>query len=92
MKAEGFVRGQKRTVNGFAWYCQIPGVSWATAPDDDGNVWELYHTDGPSWWLMGPDYSERNASNRLRPAMEYAAKYLQRWRDAVSPAGTPAER
>jgi hypothetical protein len=89
MKAEDFIRGQKRTVDGFSWYCQIPGISWATAPDDDGDVWELYHTDGPSWWLMGPDYSERNMSVKLRWAMENAVKYLRRWQEENATPNEP---
>lgn len=44
-----FVRGVKRTRDGVVWFCQNAGSRWATE-----SGWELYYTEGPSWWLFGP--------------------------------------
>lgn len=70
-----FRRDVKMTRAGITWYCQLAGISWATAPKGEGG-WELFFTDGPEWWLLGPDYSERRAAAKLRPAMDCAAKKI----------------
>lgn len=72
MTREPFQRKAKVTRANVTWYCQVPGVSWATAPKSE-NGWELFYSDGPAWWLLGPDYSEEQAGSKLRPAMDWAA-------------------
>ena len=59
---------------GYTWYCQTPGTRWATDPIIG---WELYYTDGPSWWLIGPDGSETDMCTRkVKEAMVRAFDYV----------------
>lgn len=60
---------------GLTWYCQSPGVCWKTDPQIG---WELYYTDGPSWWLITSDGAEIDMGTRkLKEAMSTA--YLEEW-------------
>lgn len=75
------------SVNGFdyeAWHLIRAGITWYRqgsgkyVPDPIWGEWELYYTDGPSWWLFGPDYSEINmCTRRVKEAMIEAAPYVK---------------
>jgi hypothetical protein len=68
-----FRTNHKMTRAGLTWFCQTPGIRWETAPDG----WQLFLTDGPSWYLMGlggnlgPEI--RLDTIRLKEAMDRAA-------------------
>jgi hypothetical protein len=69
-----FIYGKSMTRGGYTWYCQSAGTSWKTDPSIG---WHLFYTDGPSWWLICPDYSERCMNTtKLGEAMLTAANYI----------------
>lgn len=59
------------TESGQRWTQQGPH-RWTT---DEG--WSLFYTDGPSWWLTSPDYTETDMCTRgFRIAMRAAANHI----------------
>lgn len=59
---------------GFTWYCQIPGVHWATDPSIG---WSLFNTDG-GWHLMGHGLERPLHTDLLKVAMRRVAADLRR--------------
>lgn len=63
-----------RRCNGYVWYCQTPGIHWAMDPIMG---WELFLTDGPSWYLMGHGYEKRLDTPLFRDAMRLATRMIK---------------
>ena len=75
-----FRYARSMTRAGYTWYCQSPGVNWRTDPIIG---WQLYYTDGPSWWLMGTGeetlgYEIDMCTRQLKVAMDEAAREIEK--------------
>lgn len=74
-----FTYGRSLMRAGYQWYCQTPGVRWATDPVIG---WELYLTaegTGPAtWYLMGHGAEINTGERGLKDAMAFAGPEIEK--------------